>query len=243
VHYQPRIDTRNGAWAGMEALVRWHDAQRGWVPPSRFVPLAERHGLIDALGAFVLQAVCRRIATWRAQGLEPGRVAINISSEQLRTGRLVDDIARALLDVGARWSDLEVEITESMLITDVETSSRQLQALRDRGVHVAIDDFGTGYSALAYLARLPLDTIKIDRAFVVALDEPGTAPVVRSILALAATLGKHVITEGVETESQLRLLQEWGCTVFQGHLFHRSMPADELQRLLQAGRTPAVDVA
>lgn len=243
VHYQPRIDTRNGAWAGMEALVRWHDAQRGWVPPSRFVPLAERHGLIDALGAFVLQAVCRRIATWRAQGLEPGRVAINISSEQLRTGGLVDDIARALLDTGARWSDLEVEITESMLITDVETSSRQLQALRDRGVHVAIDDFGTGYSALAYLARLPLDTIKIDRAFVVALDEPGTAPVVRSILALAATLGKHVITEGVETESQLRLLQEWGCTVFQGHLFHRSMPADDLQRLLQAGRTPAVDVA
>ncbi|HZX80880.1 MAG TPA: EAL domain-containing protein, partial [Lysobacter sp.] len=234
VHYQPRIDARSGAWAGMEALVRWQHPQRGWIPPSRFVPLAERHGLIDALGAFVLRTACRRITEWRAQGLAPGRVAINVSSVQLRAGTLVEDIGRVLADSGAHWSDLEVEITESLLIADVEGSAQQLQALRERGVSVAIDDFGTGYSALAYLARLPLDTIKIDRAFVVALDEPGTAPVVRSILALAATLGKHVVTEGVETESQLQVMRGWGCDVFQGYLFHRPMPAGDIRRLLEA---------
>jgi diguanylate cyclase (GGDEF)-like protein len=232
VHYQPRIDARSGAWAGMEALVRWQHADRGRIPPSRFVPLAERHGLIDALGTAVLHATCRAIVAWRALGLEPGRVAVNVSSEQLRSGSLVDGIARALQETGAQWSDLEVEITESLLITDSDASARQLQALRDRGVAVAIDDFGTGYSSLAYLARLPLDTIKIDRAFVVGLDEPGTASVVRSILALASTLGKRVVTEGVETDAQLRVLQTWGCDVFQGYLFHRPMPAADIRRLL-----------
>ncbi|MGY3266855.1 putative bifunctional diguanylate cyclase/phosphodiesterase [Lysobacter sp. HA35] len=236
VHYQPRIDAGTGAWAGMEALVRWNDPQHGYVPPSRFVPLAERHGLIDALGAFVLRTTCTRIACWRALGLDPGRVAINVSSEQLRAGTLVDDIAQVLRATGTQWSDLEIEITESLLITDAETSASQLQELRERGVLVAIDDFGTGYSSLAYLARLPLDTIKIDRAFVVALDEPATASVVRSILALASTLGKHVVTEGVETEAQLHVLQSWGCDVFQGYLFHRPMPADGIQRLLEASK-------
>ncbi|GGZ63954.1 hypothetical protein GCM10008101_16910 [Lysobacter xinjiangensis] len=239
VHYQPRIDARDGGWAGMEALVRWQHPQRGWIPPARFVPLAERHGLIDALGAFVLRATCRRIAAWRAQGLEPGRVAVNVSSEQLRAGTLVDEIGRVLQETGVGWSDLEIEITESLLIADVDGSARQLQALRERGVSVAIDDFGTGYSALAYLARLPLDTIKIDRAFVIALDEPGTAPVVRSILALASTLGKHVVTEGVETQSQLHVMQGWGCDVFQGYLFHRPMPADDIRDLLVARRAGA----
>jgi len=244
VHYQPRIDTRTGVAAGMEALARWHDPARGWVPPSRFVPLAEEHGLIDALGAFVLRTACMHIAGWRARGFEPGRVAINVSSAQLRAGRLVDDMTRVLHDTGARWQDIEVEITESVLIADADASARQLQALRERGVTVAIDDFGTGYSSLAYLARLPLDTIKIDRAFVVALDEPGTAPVVRSILALASTLGKHVVTEGVETDAQLHVLQAWGCAVFQGYLFHRPMPAADVQQALDgaSASTPALGV-
>ncbi len=240
VHYQPRIDPHTRQWQGMEALARWHDPQRGWIPPSKFVPLAERHGLIDALGALVLRKTCAQIAAWRALGFAPGRVAINVSSEQLRAGTLVDDIGRVLLASGAEWSDLEIEITESLLIADAETSSRQLQALRDLGVHVAIDDFGTGYSSLAYLARLPLDTIKIDRAFVVALDEPGTASVVRSILALATALGKRVVTEGVETESQLQVLQSWGCDVFQGYLFYRPMPAADVGTLLAAASAGAV---
>ncbi|AXK72817.1 EAL domain-containing protein [Lysobacter sp. TY2-98] len=234
VYYQPRIDARTGARTGMEALARWHDPQRGWIPPARFVPLAERHGLIDALGAFVLHAACAHIAGWRAHGLQFGRVAINVSSEQLRAGTLVDDMGRVLDAMGAQWSDFEVEITESLLIADVETSARQLQALRELGVTVAIDDFGTGYSSLAYLARLPLDTIKIDRAFVVALEEAGTASVVKSILALATALGKRVITEGVETDAQLHVLQGWGCSVFQGYLFHRPMPAGDVQRLLES---------
>ena len=157
----------------------------------------------------------------------------------MRAGTLVDEIGRVLQETGVGWSDLEIEITESLLIADVDGSARQLQALRERGVSVAIDDFGTGYSALAYLARLPLDTIKIDRAFVVALDEPGTAPVVRSILALASTLGKHVVTEGVETQSQLHVMQGWGCDVFQGYLFHRPMPADDIRDLLVARRAGA----
>lgn len=232
VHYQPRIRARDAGWAGMEALVRWFDPQRGWVPPARFVPLAERHGLIDALGMFVLRTACRQVAAWRADGLDPGRLAVNVSSQQMRAGTLAEDFGRVVHDTGVRWSDLEVEITESLLITDADAGSRQLQALRDLGVSVAIDDFGTGYSSLAYLARLPLDIIKIDRAFVVALDEPGTAPVVRSILALASMLGKQVVTEGVETRAQLLRLQAWGCDVFQGYLFHRPMPAADVQALL-----------
>jgi len=182
--------------------------------------------------------------SWRARGFGPGCVAINVSSAQLGAGRLVDDMTRVLHDTGARWQDIEVEITESVLIADADASARQLQALRERGVTVAIDDFGTGYSSLAYLARLPLDTIKIDRAFVVALDEPGTAPVVRSILALASTLGKHVVTEGVETDAQLHVLQAWGCAVFQGYLFHRPMPAADVHQALDgaSASTPALGV-
>jgi diguanylate cyclase (GGDEF)-like protein len=237
LHYQPRVDSRSGRIVGLEALARWGHPERGLIAPDRFIGLAEECGLIDELGWLVADEACRQLAAWRAGGLRPPRVGVNVSGQQLGSGALVPSLSAAL----ARWQlepgCLEIEVTETALVRDSESGGRQLQAARALGVQVAIDDFGTGYSSLAYLTRLPSDTLKVDRAFVVELERGDRAAeaVVRSIIGIARDLGKAVVAEGVESMAQVRALEALGCHVIQGFVYARPLPAEAVTRLLAEG--------
>ncbi len=204
--------------------------------------MAEECGLIVELGAFVVEEACRQLADWKQAGIEVPIMAVNVSPQQLRTGNLFLTIDSALDGSGLGWNELELEITESLLVRDAdsanESASSQLRQLRDAGCTVAIDDFGTGFSSLAYLTRLPCDTIKIDKAFIQALHEPETQVVVRSILAMAHALQKNVVAEGVETLDDVALLNSWGCFIIQGYVYFKPLAPGELARQLDArGRT------
>jgi diguanylate cyclase len=241
LHYQPRIDSRNGRIVGAEALVRWAHPSKGNIPPTVFVTLAEECGLIEELGKFVLDEACRQLGDWQRRGLDLPLVAVNISSHQLRSGRLVDVVAHAVATGGIRWDELEIEVTESLLINDSGAAAQQLQLIRDAGATVAIDDFGTGYSSLAYLTRLPIDTLKIDRSFFADLPEGGASiSVIRSIIALAEALDKKIIAEGVETMALVEMLDAWGCHVIQGYVYYRPLTAEamahELARMAEVRR-------
>ena len=237
LHYQPRVDCRDGRVVGLEALARWVHPDGGMIAPGAFIGLAEECGLIDELGALVIDEACRQLAEWRALGLRPPRVGVNVSGHQLASTALVPTLSGAM----ARWAVepecLEIEVTETALVRDSESGGRQLQAARELGVQVAIDDFGTGYSSLAYLMRLPSDTLKIDRTFVVELErgEKAVEAVVRSIIGIARDLGKAVVAEGVESVEQVRALDAWGCHVIQGYVYSRPLPADAITRLLAGG--------
>ncbi|HVI57395.1 MAG TPA: EAL domain-containing protein [Luteimonas sp.] len=237
LHYQPRVDSRSGRIVGLEALARWEHPERGRIAPDQFIGLAEECGLIDELGWLVADEACRQLAAWRARGLRPPRVGVNVSGHQLGSGALVPSLSAAL----ARWrlepGCLEIEVTETALVRDSESGGRQLQAARELGVQVAIDDFGTGYSSLAYLTRLPSDTLKVDRAFVVELERGDRAAeaVVRSIIGIARDLGKAVVAEGVESMAQVRALEALGCHVIQGFVYARPLPAETMTRLLVEG--------
>ncbi len=236
VHYQPRVDSRDGSIVGAEALARWTHPELGPVAPPVFIGLAEDTGLIDELGELVLRKTCGQMGQWKAAGLSPRRVAVNVSSHQLRSRRLVDTLRSAIESAGISPSELEIEITETMLVNERDAGERQLEQARALGVGVAVDDFGTGYSSLSYLAELPFDTLKIDRSFVLGLGD-GTTPVaavVRTIIGLAQALDKQVIAEGVEAMDGVESLAAMGCHVIQGYVYHRPMPADALTALLLA---------
>ncbi len=235
VHYQPRVDSRDGRILGAEALARWRHPRHGPVSPAVFIALAEDTGLIDDLGELVLRRACGQLAEWTASGLHLPVVAVNVSSHQLRSRRLVDTLRATLEAAGVDPARLEIEITESMLVRDREAGEHQLQRIAELGVGIAIDDFGTGYSSLSYLVSLPFDTLKIDRSFVLDLGD-GTTPaaaIVRAIVGLARELGKDVIAEGVEAEEEVELLAAMGCHVIQGYVYHRPMPAEALAALLR----------
>src|SRR5690606_25994298 len=188
------------------------------------------------LGALVLRRACTQLAQWKASGLSLQRVAVNVSSHQLRSRQLVEALRATIDAVGIAPDELEIEITESALVQDRDAGERQLQGVHALGVGIAIDDFGTGYSSLSYLAELPFDTLKIDRAFVLGVGD-GTTPVaaiVRTIVGLAQALGKDVIAEGVETVREVELLGAMGCHTIQGYVFHRPLPAAAFTALLQA---------
>jgi diguanylate cyclase (GGDEF)-like protein len=227
--FQPRVDLRTGGIGSVEALVRWRHPEKGEIPPGRFIPIAQAHGLIHEIGRQVLNKACGQVREWRRLGL-PIRVAVNLAPEELMHDDIVDEIGQALERYGidGRW--LELEITESTAMSDVEGSIRKLAELRALGVHVAIDDFGTGYSSLAYLNRLPLDTLKIDRSFVAGLPDTGKNEflVVRSIIALGHNLGLNVIAEGVETEEQRECLVDLECDEAQGFLFGAPQPPEKI---------------
>ena len=237
LYYQPRVDSRSGRVIGLEALVRWIEPDGRVIPPTEFIGLAEECGLIDELGALVMDEACRQLSTWQAMDLHPPRVGVNVSGHQLDSGALVPTLSAAM----ARWAVepgcVEIEVTETALVRDSESGSRQLDAVRALGVQVAIDDFGTGYSSLAYLTRLPSDTLKIDRAFVVDLARGDRAAeaVVRSIIGIARDLGKAVVAEGVESMDQVRALGDWGCHTIQGFIYARPLPAEAATRLLAEG--------
>jgi EAL domain-containing protein (putative c-di-GMP-specific phosphodiesterase class I)/GGDEF domain-containing protein len=228
LHYQPKVETASGRLVGMEALVRWAHREWGMIPPAEFIPVAEDTGMIVAIGRWVLREACRQNAAWQKAGLRPIRVAVNLSARQFRSDNLPAEIDEALAESGLPASSLELEITESMVMEDPERVIDLLDKIRSRGVHLSLDDFGTGHSSLAHLKRFPIDSVKIDRAFI--KDMPGNTDdvaIAKTIVAMAKALDLSTVAEGVETEAQLELLKTLGCDEIQGFFFSRPLPADD----------------
>jgi len=234
LHFQTVVDLSTGRAAGAEALLRWNHPERGPIPPTEFIPVAEETGMIDALGDWVLREACRALPALKAAGGDGFTLSINLSAHQFAWGNLAERLGRTLHETGTAPRDLAVEITESALLGRLDAAAHVLRELRAAGVRVYIDDFGTGYSSLAYLHRLPMDAIKVDRSFVEGLrDEPWSRQVVSSIVTLAGSLGVRVIAEGVSEPVQHEILRELGCGYAQGFLFSRPVPADALCALLR----------
>jgi len=240
LHYQPQIDLRTGAMAGAEALIRWQHPDMGLVSPMQFIPLAEETGLIVPIGSWVLRTACAQARAWQEQGLQPLRIAVNISGRQFAKVDLLDEVVGVLQETGLNADLLELEITESMLMNDPEQTVALLSELKAIGIHIAIDDFGTGYSSLAYLKRFPVSTLKIDRSFVkdVPVDADDVA-ITLAIVGLAHNLRIRVTAEGVETEAQRAFLRRHGCDEIQGYLVSRPLPVEEFVKLLTAGQNAA----
>jgi len=236
LHYQPQVDAQ-GQILGVEALLRWLHPQRGMVSPAQFIPAAEETGLILPLGRWVLHQACTLLAAWQKQPLLAGlSMAVNVSSRQFRDHGFVSDVARVLAVTGAPAALLKLELTESLLVEDMTATIATMEALRAHGVGFSLDDFGTGYSSLSYLKRMPLAQLKIDQSFVRdLLSDPNDAAIVRTIIALAASLGLDVIAEGVETQEQRDWLARAGCGVYQGYFFSKPLPGLRLAQLLQSG--------
>jgi diguanylate cyclase (GGDEF)-like protein/PAS domain S-box-containing protein len=223
VLYQPKFSLSDGSLCGAEALVRWQHPELGLVPPDTFIPLAEETGLVVPLGLAVLRLACRDVAAWHRDGHNPGRVSINLAGKQLRGPNIVTQIALIIAETGCNPEWLELEITESFIMSEAENSIEKLQDIRDMGIRLAIDDFGTGYSSLSYLKRLPIDVLKIDRSFVQGVpDDEEDCAIIQAITALAKSLDLSLIAEGVENDQQAAFLQSIGCNEVQG--FHYAMP-------------------
>jgi len=234
LHYQPKLDTSTGVIHGAEALIRWRHPERGLVLPGEFIPLAEACGLIDSIGEWVVREGCRQARTWQLEGLPHLRVAVNLSAFQFRNGNLLQTIREALqaADLDPRF--LEVEITESAVMSDPEESVAILEQLSRMGVVVSVDDFGTGYSSMSYLRRFPIDKLKIDRAFIAELiSRADDTSIVKAIVSLAHSLHLKVVAEGVETQEQLDLLKALGCDQYQGYCFSPAVPAAKFAALLR----------
>ena len=234
VYYQPKIDLAMNRVVGLEALIRWNHPEMGLVSPANFIPLAEDTGLIVPLGEWVLHAVCTQMKKWQDSGLEPMRVAVNLSACQFRQTMLRQQVKRILNDTGIAPEYLELELTESVIMDDIQTSSAVLRELKKMGVHISMDDFGTGYSSLSLLKRLPLDTLKIDQSFVRDItSDADDAAIVDAIISLAHSLRLRVIAEGVENNRQLDFLRSQGCDEVQGYLFSRPLPVAAIEAWLR----------
>jgi diguanylate cyclase (GGDEF)-like protein len=230
LYYQPQMD--RGRLVGAEALLRWQHPERGMVSPGEFIPLAEETGLILPLGDWVLETACRQIASWAADGQMAGiSVAVNVSARQFRQENFTDRVLTTLDRSGADPQKLKLELTESMLVDNIEDVIAKMTELKERGLTFSLDDFGTGYSSLSYLKRLPLDQLKIDQSFVCdVLTDQNDAIIAKTVMALARSLGLSVIAEGVETEGQKDFLASAGCLAYQGYLFSRPLPVADFER-------------
>jgi predicted signal transduction protein with EAL and GGDEF domain len=234
LHYQPRVSLKSGAVTGVEALVRWRHPELGVVPPGEFIALAEETGCIAEIGRWVLGAACAQAARWQREGLAPLPVAVNVSARQFASDDLIAHVAAALEVSGIAPSQVELEITESVMAQNVERAAQVLAGLRALGVRLALDDFGTGYSALAHLKRFPVDTLKVDRAFVAGLPESADdAAIARAIIAMGRSMRLVVVAEGVETPEQHAFLQAHGCDEVQGFLLSPPLAADECAEFLR----------
>jgi diguanylate cyclase (GGDEF)-like protein len=240
VVYQPQF-SNNGDIAGVEALLRFRHPRLGMIPPSRFIPIAEESGLIVPIGDWVLRQVCRQCVEWRKNAGQTVKVAVNVSALQFNRVDFADTVAKIMASTGVDPTCVELELTESLVMNNVEESSRQMKILKMLGIQIAVDDFGTGYSSLSYLHQLPIDTLKIDRSFVEKIAEPGgTRPIVATIVSLARCLRMRTVAEGVETQSQLEIIRELDCDLIQGFLFSRPLAEPDLLALLRAQRKPMV---
>jgi EAL domain-containing protein (putative c-di-GMP-specific phosphodiesterase class I) len=233
LYYQPKVDIATRKVIGMEALIRWKTQEGGLISPAKFIPLAEKNGLIVPIGKFVLQTACFQNKTWQEAGLKKINVAVNVSGFQFGQKDFVENVLAALDEAGLDPQFLELEITETTIMENLEGAVQKLNKLKEAGIGISIDDFGTGYSSLSYLQKLPLDAIKIDISFIrnVATN-PNDAAIVKAIIAMANNLNLKVIAEGVEDEQQLEFLREHKCDIIQGYLFSPPVPAEEFFDLL-----------
>ncbi len=234
VYYQPQVDMRTGGICGAEALLRWNHPKLGMITPDRFIPLAEETGLIDPLGLWVLETACKQVQQWQRGLMIPLRLAVNLSAVQFRQVDLAEQVDRILQKTEYSAALLELELTETMLMEQVEKAQLTMEALKKMGVTLAIDDFGTGYSSLSYLKHFPIDRLKIDRSFVRDLTEnPADAAIVETMIVMAGRLGHEIIAEGVEDEAQAEFLFQNGCYEIQGYFFGRPVPAAEFSEKLK----------
>jgi len=238
LHYQPQVDLRTNRVFGCEALIRWEQPELGKVSPVRYIPLAEETGLIVPIGEWVLRTACRQCKSWLDAGLPEVTVAVNISARQFREKNLFQLVQTILAETGLAPGQLELEVTESVIMHDAQQVIASLQAFRDMGVRLSVDDFGTGYSSLSYLKRFPVDRLKIDQSFVRDLStDADDVAIAQAIITLGHTLNLRVIAEGVETPEQLAFLRAHQCDEMQGYLFGKPMPAEEFGKMLATGRT------
>jgi len=237
LNYQPQINLASGAITGAEALIRWRDPDLGAIPPGQFVPVAEECGLIVTIGHWVLREACQQVKVWLDSGLRVPSIAINISAVEFRHKNFLEGLAQILDETGLTPDYLELELTESLLMHDVESSATVLESLKDMGIKLAIDDFGTGYSSLSYLKRFPITTLKIDQSFVRDITtDINDATIVSAVVGMGRNLNHRVIAEGVETREQFEFLSMRQCPEGQGFLFSHPLPAEDFARLLVAGK-------
>jgi len=229
LHYQPQGDMRTGTLVGMEALIRWQHPERGLVSPLSFIPVAEESGLIELIGRWALKTACEQNREWQASGLPAIKVAVNISTRQFNDPRgFANEVTRLLNATGLDPRYLVLEMTESILLKNVDENIAVLRRLGKLGTHLAVDDFGTGYSSLAYLKQLPIDTLKIDRTFVRDIEtDSDDAAIIAAIIAMAHGLDLRVTAEGVETKGQIEARRKLGCDEFQGYLLSKPLPTGE----------------
>ncbi|MFC1685052.1 EAL domain-containing protein [Pseudomonadota bacterium] len=238
LHFQPQV-VADGTIVGAECLLRWQHPKEGMIPPDRFIPIAEDSGLIIEIGCWVLRTACTQLAKWQQEGPSqaPKRLAVNISPKQFRDPGFVDRVKVIIQETGVDASGVELEVTEGMLISNLDETIEKMDLLRGLGFTFSIDDFGTGYSSLSYLKRLPVTTLKIDRSFVSDITtDPSNATIVDTIIAMSSHLGLEVVAEGVETEAELAFLREKGCGIYQGYYFSRPLPIEEFSNLLQQAK-------
>jgi diguanylate cyclase (GGDEF)-like protein len=233
LHYQPQIDLRSGKIAGAEALLRWRDPVHGWIAPDHFIPIAEERGLMPALGIWVLEEACQQLARWKQVGLHiPGRLAVNVSARELDAPLFVSTVQSIVGASGCSPADIELEITEGVMVSDGPTVLAMLEEINALGFAFAVDDFGTGFSSLAYLSRFPAGTLKIDISFVRnMLTRQKDYALVKTIIGMAKSLGLATVAEGVETAEQARALTDLGCMVAQGYYYGRPEPSESFARL------------
>ncbi|PZD96447.1 bifunctional diguanylate cyclase/phosphodiesterase [Paenibacillus sambharensis] len=239
IHYQPKWDADAGKVIGLEALLRWRHDMLGPVSPAEFIPITEETGMIVGITRWVLRKVCEQNRSWQMSGLPRLRISVNMSIRVFESGKLEEMVREALQSSGLNPDDLELEITESIAMQDIEETINQLNAVRAIGVKISMDDFGTGYSSLGTIDRIPIDTLKIDQAFIRQSALPAKQAIISTIIAMAGHLQLDVVAEGVETEEQIRFLQSRGCSVMQGYYYGKPMPADEfyawMKQLLRDG--------
>lgn len=236
LYYQPKVAIQTQQITGMEALVRWQQPGKGLISPVVFIPVAEETGLIEPIGLWVLQEACCQNKQWQDKGLQPVRVSVNISARQFRTPDLVDNVKEVLENSGLSPQYLELEITESVLMGNMDENIDKLQQIRDLGCHLSIDDFGTGYSNLSYLTRFPISTLKIDRAFIRDLEtNQNTAEITHAIIGMSHGLKLEVVAEGAETSKHIDFLRKHGCETVQGYFYSRPVPPEEFEKLLAVG--------
>ncbi len=242
IYYQPQINLKTGQIIAAEALLRWYNPKRGIVGPNQFIPIIEDNGLINPIGTWVLQQACRQVNAWHRQGLQPIRISVNLSANQLKQQNLYEIISQSLSDSKLDPQYLELELTEQILIDDVNANIERLNKIKELGIKLALDDFGTGYSSFKYLTKFPFDILKIDRCFVQDIDRnPTNDAITKAFIEMAHLLGLRTIAEGIETEAELAVLRKHQCDEIQGYLFSPPLPAIEFEKLLATSKTGIIN--
>jgi len=235
LHYQPIYNIKDRTPIGVEALIRWQDPEKGLIMPDEFIPFAEETGLIIPIGDWVLEQACKQVVEWESQGLGQLLLAVNISSIQFDNGKLYSSVISTLQNTGLAAQQLELEITERMFLNITDNVKETLDKLTHHGVNLSIDDFGTGYSSLSYLKQLPIDTLKIDRSFIIGIPEDkDDVQIAATVVTMAHGLGMDVVAEGIETEEQLQYLNSLNCGRGQGYFLSKPQSAENITKLLSA---------